>query len=547
MTGFFSSFRKLAKIDKQPNHGASPKAKKSIEVLQRTIKVLREATRETVNDETTIHALQSLYRVTEKEDRTIKVDLVQQEDGQLVPLLLHLLADLCPPKTHAHNLALVVLNNLSTETENQRYIALDCNAVGILCQLLCEDPSCHLMAICLVNLSFCSAAIRQDWVTANKKVQWMQTLTYCIRVGSMTWEEYHLVQPFLEEASPIRRTPAEYLSILQADRRTPSSPITSSNRKRLHETLPAKEEQLFPETVRWCLCILKNLTRPHPKVNVSDLVFSSGVIPFLFQCITLCPVKSQSPVHSSDATNLRGGSSSDPAEDYDVVPSPSTASCCPLNSPDTWVASSSEDAALFVLMNLSAKEENRQRLVDLDAVLLLSLITQFAESHDRDGEFEFDTPDHLRIMDFQSLKARIALAFILASNGHFGQPSQATEQSELDDDDRDALTLTKVDILQLLELLANTLHSREKAGAGGYLAYTMSPKMVIKAIRCLLVELKNQMQFSQVTGTRLNSLLLKAVAMHVFGGMPIIDVETAEDAVITLYLQSCHGFKVSLH
>lgn len=397
--------------------------------------------------------------------------------------------------------------------------------------LLCEEPSCHLLAICLVNLSFSCVTLRRDWVALNKELHWMEALTFAIRIGSMTRDEYHLVQPFLEQSSSHRLTPAEHLSILRADERVRSG--NGSSCFQIHETLPPTGDQLFPETVRWCLCILKNLSRPHPEITISDVVFESGIVPFLFQCITLCHVKSRSPTIT--------GSHKDT---YDVVPSPSnTSSSVALNSPENWDSTSAEDAALYVVMNLAAQQENHQKLVDLDALLLLSLVTQYAESHPRDDECGDFTPDHLRVMDFQSLKARMAMSFILGSRGHFGQPAQTLMGLDTAEEKEAVLTLTKANAIHLLELLANSLHSRGKSGPGGYSAFVMSPHLVIKAIRCLLVEYKNQALFSEFTGTRLNSLLLKTMAMHVFGGK--VDIETAEDAAVSLYLQSNYGFKVS--
>ena len=313
---FFGGIRKL-RIERKSSTLKTPKGKPS-EVLVRSLKVLEEVTSETVNEERGIQALQDLHHVTEKQPRKARTELVFQAQAKLVPLLLRLLVDICPPKSHAHNLTLVLLNNLSTEAENQRFIALECGAVKILAQLLCEDPSCYLMAICLVNLSFSSVQIRKDWVAQNRELQWMQAITFCIRVGSMTRDEYHLVQPFLEETALHRRTPAEYLAILQADRkrvRSAGSAASGGGCFQIHQTLPPADEQLFPDTVRWCLCILKNLSRPSPEVNIAGLVFRSGIVPFLFQCVTLCHVKSRTPTVASsscESNNPATASSLDP-------------------------------------------------------------------------------------------------------------------------------------------------------------------------------------------------------------------------------------------
>lgn len=524
MAGLFG-MRKF-KIEKK----GVPKGKPST-VLGRSLKVLADVTRDTVNDESSIQALKDLYHVTEQESRKARFELVYQAEAQLVPLLLHFVWNsVCQPKSHAHSLTLVLLNNLSTEAENQRFIGLDCGGIRILSQLLCEEPSCHLLAICLVNLSFSSVALRRDWVAMNKDLRWMEALTFAIRVGSMTRDEYHLVQPFLEETSPHRRSPAEHLAILRADDRNRSRSEWSCFQ--VHETLPPSGDQLFPETVRWCLCVLKNLSRPHPEIMISKMIFQSGIVPFLFQCITICHVKSRTPTPPHISTE----------DAYDVVSTPSSMSSVALNSPENWDATSVEDASMYVLMNLAAHQENHQALVDMDAILLLSLVTQYAESHPRDGEDQEFVPDYLRVMDFQSLKARMALSFLLGSRGHFGQPAQTLQRLDATEEKEAILTLTETNAIQLLELLANALHSRGKTGAGGYSAFVMSPKLVVKAIRCLLVEYKNQVLFSEATGTRLNALLLKALAMHVFGGK--IDLVTAEDAAVSLYLQSNYGFKV---
>jgi hypothetical protein len=515
-----------------------PKGKPTI-VLAKALKVLTAATPATVEKDECLQALKDIYHVTEHESRQARIELVYQANAKLVPLLLDFVGTICLPKSHAHSLSLVLLNNLSTESENKRFIAVDCGAVKMLSLLLCEEPSCHLLAICLVNLSFSEVALRREWIALNADLQWMEALTYAIRVGSMTRDEYHLVQPFLEETAMHRRKPTDYLAILQAERQSRNG---NASLQQIHETLPSRGDQLFPETVRWCLSILKNISRPHAEIEISDLVFQSGIVPFLLQCITLCHVKSRTPLAPASAP-LDG-------DDFAMTESRSSSmstACVSLNSPDMWDASSSQDAALYVLLNLAADAKNHQRLIDMDALLLLSLITQFAESHERDEYFDAGAPsDRLRVLDLQSLKARMAMAFLLGSRGHFGQPSQKLELLETHEDDDDALlTLYEADVVLLLELLANTLHSRDKPGAGGYSAFAMSPKLVLRAVRCMLVDYKNQMLFSESTGSRLNALLLKAMALHVFGGRPLIDTEAAEDAAVSLYLQSNLGFKVS--
>lgn len=500
MTGFFGLGNLLMK--KRRDHSVSPKPKgRAADVLLKSLGVLEAAQ---TDEDKHLSALQKLYQISEKESQG-RITLAQQAEARLVPLLLRLLREVYQPHSEVSRAALVLLNNLSTEPQNQRFIAVDCGAVGIFSQLLCEDPSCTVLAICFANLSLTAAVTRVEWVALNKRLEWMQALAYCIELGVMTHDEYLPLQPFLEgEVGPNkRRTPAEYLTILRANK--PRTRIHG-----VHETLPAKEDQLFPETVRWCLHILQNLTRPHPRVEIASFIFDTGVMPLVLRHITLCRVKSQSKKLSEE--NLAEGD-----------PSPNSVNALPFNSPDHWDASSSSDAALFVTLNLAADAKNHQRLIDLDAVLLLSLITQFV-----DGEHEMHTSDTFSAMDFQSIKAKLALAFILSEGADF--------------EEKDVVLLSHADILQLLELLVNALHFRAKTGPGGYLAGSMSTKMVIRGLRCLLSENQNRASIIEMTGTRFNSLLLKTVAMHVFASR--VEKDAAEDAILSLYLLSSHCFNV---
>ena len=140
---------------------------------------------------------------------------------------------------------------------------------------------------------------------------------------------------------------------------------------------------------------------------------------------------------------------------------------------------------------------------------------------------------------------KMGLAFLVGSEGHFGQPKLSSTASKLySNPDDSVLLLSEGEIRGLVELLANTMHDRSKDGAGGYSAATFGVKYVLFAWRCLLTHPSNQIRVAKVAGVHLNSLLLKALARHAISRSNSMDVEAAEYAAFALYLQSSYSFKV---
>jgi hypothetical protein len=139
----------------------------------------------------------------------------------------------------------------------------------------------------------------------------------------------------------------------------------------------------------------------------------------------------------------------------------------------------------------------------------------------------------------------MALAYLVGSDGHFGQPRRRMTNvySDCDFDDS-AIVVTEPEVTSLLELLANTLQQRSKDGPGGYSAATFNVRWVLYAIRCLATHTLNQIQFVNVAGVRLNVLLMKVLALHALQNSASIDADAAEYASFTLYLLSNYGFKV---
>jgi hypothetical protein len=141
----------------------------------------------------------------------------------------------------------------------------------------------------------------------------------------------------------------------------------------------------------------------------------------------------------------------------------------------------------------------------------------------------------------------MALAYLLGSEGHFGQVKLSSFTATIDANSADSvLILPEAEVHLLVELLSNTMHGRGKDGSGRYSAATFSVKYVVFAIRCLLTHEANQILVSQQeVGVKLNSLLMKLLAQHSIQKVPSMDAEAAEYACFSLYLQSNHGFKVS--
>lgn len=141
----------------------------------------------------------------------------------------------------------------------------------------------------------------------------------------------------------------------------------------------------------------------------------------------------------------------------------------------------------------------------------------------------------------------MALAFLVGSEGHFGQTKPRSSASTTNSNPDDSvLLLSDMEIHLLLELLANTMHNRGKDGVGGYSAATFSVKYVLFAWRFLLTHRLNQIHVATIAGVKLNCLLTKAIAQHAIDRVSALDAEAAECATFALYLQSNHGFKVML-
>ena len=91
------------------------------------------------------------------------------------------------------------------------------------------------------------------------------------------------------------------------------------------------------------------------------------------------------------------------------------------------------------MINLAAVPSAREYVRDVDVIPLLSQTTDF------EGKGRKHQDEDMQILEFQRLKARMALAYLVGSEGHFGQPCSrssllATESVFCDGDDNSGIS-----------------------------------------------------------------------------------------------------------
>mmetsp|Transcript_28175 Transcript_28175/g.51005 ORF Transcript_28175/g.51005 Transcript_28175/m.51005 type:complete len:797 (-) Transcript_28175:47-2437(-) len=480
--------------------------------------------------ETPAKALRMLFSLSESAETENRTKMVR--DADLVPELLDFLKR-CERGSSEQYLALLVLNNISIPSENKRLIALECGGAQILSRLLCLDPSCHLMAIILVNLTFCDAELRKELVT-RPNIELIESLSFALRVASFTQEEFDIRQPLSVPNDYGQYTPRYLLaSVLKEERALNYNNTTRYNHN--HEILIDLSQILFPETARWCLSALKNLSRPVKDSTAAHLLVKSGIVHLIMRFISIGdPINPINSLLSDENSQFEGIEMS-----HEVLLRPESEPF--LNDPTGWKSNSIQDAALFIVMNLAAMKSSRDTILELSGVNAMTKITEHNKRIRRD-KTDYSS-DEQKQLEFQPLKARMTLAYLIGSEGHFGQPRRRASSNGYNEYDDSAIIVTESEVSALLGLLADSLQQRAKAGAGGYSAATFNVKWVLYSIRCLVTNTFNQIQIVNVVGVRLNVLLLKVLALHALRNSTVIDAEAAEYAAFTLYLLSNRGFK----
>eukprot|EP00536_Pseudo-nitzschia_multiseries_P011380 jgi/Psemu1/289649/fgenesh1_pg.383_\ len=365
-------------------------------------------------------------------------------------------------------------------------------------------------------------------------------------------------------------------------RRAPAS--RSSRHKRCHASPPPPmhEESLhvYPKTAKWCLKALRNLTKPsNHDATAAHVLIKSGIYSLIVQYITTvapCAATEDSLPDSSLVANpdsnansnvntslyyqidsnflsasyggvyVRNAAADERSGDDRRTDSvwPSVAS----NYPCLWDSNSLQDAALFIVYNLAASSRSREYMNEPNTVEVLSMV---AKCPIHVGKAQNDcksiTTEQEEVMAFQCLKARMALSYLVGSQGHFGQTKLRSAASTAQANSIDSpLIMTYSDVQRFVELLANTIHRRGKDNlcGGRYLSGTFELKSVIFSLRCLLTHTTNQERIVALVGTDLNLLLINALAQFVLEpSASVLDSESAEHVVFSLYLLSNHGLE----
>ena len=277
-----------------PRHSTSRKSKQP--PMEATMDMLPElvehlATSVDTSGETPARALRMLFSLSENAETDNRTEMVREAGGMLVPELLDFLKR-CERGSSEQYLALLVLNNISIPSESKRLIALECGGAQVLSRLLCLEPSCHLIAIILVNLTFADADLRKELVT-KPNIELIESLSFALKVASMTQEEYDVRQPLAVPNENAQYTPRDLLmSVIQEDMQ--SRPALSeleynnpSSYYHSHEFLLNPSHMMYPETARWCLSALKNLSRPCKDSSAARTLIDSGIMYFILRFISI--------------------------------------------------------------------------------------------------------------------------------------------------------------------------------------------------------------------------------------------------------------------
>jgi hypothetical protein len=451
-------------------------------------------------DEEPSRALRVLFTLSENHEsfESNRIQMVKDANGRLVPTLIKFLQR-CQSNSSEQYLALLVLNNISIPLENKKIVAIDYQGAYILARMLCLYPDCSLIAIILVNLCFCESSLRVKLVGKDSSIQLVEAFTYALKTSIQP--ERGMIQSKTDteiEPSKLLRELIAKEEALSTDERT---------------TLLFHQENIaYPETARWCLSGMKNLSRPSKDPIAALTLIQCGALDAILKILTI-------DTDFIDTSNMYPGVKVDNGAIR--------------NDPYVWDSNSMQDAALYILMNLAITPATRFDLRKPSIVRKISAVADFSSSPS-DGTSNHDEEEQKNL---QCLKARMTLSYLFGSEGHFGQGGSDKLKYRSED-----IIVKGSEATSLVEMLSNVLHGRGKADPGGYSPSTFNTKKTLFAIRCLLTNRTNVKTFFVTCGVKLNVLLLKAIAFHSIQRMSGTDIEAAEDACFSLYLLSSYGF-----
>lgn len=168
-----------------------------------------------------------------------------------------------------------------------------------------------------------------------------------------------------------RKAPKEMLDELN---QTLSESKMSKNENRNHSNNNTfKEDNIsLPESARWALCGVKNLTRPPSHDSkVGERLIKHGVIPMLLNILTIDEGDSNNQFHQKcDNDNYNDADEDLKNDDFEKDS----------NIPYHWDGNSIQDTALYILMNLSLCESKKQILFDYNVGDVVYHIAKYSSS-----------------------------------------------------------------------------------------------------------------------------------------------------------------------
>lgn len=514
-----------------------------LEILQdasRPMKTRRLTTADKQNRQKAAeNALRLLFLLSESPGRQEPHRKAIARYDQMIPQLLAFV-QMCAKtgRSNELSLALLVLKNVSTPMENKRLIAFIFKGAKILGQLLANDPSNYMIAIILANLTTGDGDLCQELAAHEDGFYFIEAVVYTLRVASMHQVDLTFHQELIEGQSE--------MSI--ADRMRFMADEENHFAKESGQLfLPIPSVKVYPETARWCLIVLKNITRPNSaslgNTKPAHLVANSGVVRHLLRFITMSHPTTMGHQNRDQSENsVLESKSSDDYTPEPVAPAMTEETLETFsNDPKTWDATSPQDAAMFILMNLTLVKELHEVLRDMYVVPMLKDVADF-----RPLSINKETAFETEIREFQQLKARISLGWIIGGALVRHQALGMSKKLIPNQNDMDSIVLSDAQVRSFVQILSDALHGRVIHGAPGTSRATLTVQCMLYSLRCLLTQYENQIKFAHLAGPKLNTLLMKVLAIEATrqDSSEEFGVGAVEHALYSLYLLSCHGFKV---
>ena len=229
-------------------------------------------------------------------------------------------------------------------------------------EMLVDSPSCHLLAVILVNLTNIKG---QAVSSISQTIELVDSLLFALRVSSLTKAEYEARIGVIEECnSLIDYSPSHRLIVLMAE---------DQRLRPFSKQAIVQEKLLFPETAKWCLSAIHNLTKTTTSNNendVGDRLIKSGCLVLILQFVT---------VFASTGGGGRGRrlkrthGSSTLSTILEATPIEGEYQ----NQPFDWSTQSSQDIALSIILMLCETPNLRDHIDTIHTIEVLSAIVDY--------------------------------------------------------------------------------------------------------------------------------------------------------------------------